>query len=402
MKRPVLLMLIMLWFFCSLPSFPDQNQDREPSLQKPNVSIIAVRLLEHANRERTERNLVPLEPSADLSSLALRHSQDMASHRSLTHLSTTGQSYLERLVDDGFHFIKIGENVAVSETFREDIIHQELMASPEHRENILDPDFDRIGIGIVYKEKKYYITQDYLQSLKILGIAEAEKKIQKEINRLRLKNSLPPLTFSEVANSMAQSFSAKRAKGQSLPNISTVFGETHIRFITSPSPYVTENISRDLTNTTYRRAGVGIWFGRLEEYPGGTYVITLFLFPGSVYKNMNKKEMVKFALEAINIKRKGHGLRPLKLDNILSQQASNISDQFKRQSRHSNILPLSGIKGRREILSFVTEDLNVWPSELEKKIASQTLKKIGLGISFQKSEKTQKMTFWVTLIFQVF
>ena len=184
MKKPALLIVIMLWSFCSLCSLPDQNQDREPSLQRPDVSIIAVRLLEHANHERMKRNLVPLEPYTDLISLALRHSQDMASHRNLTHLSTTGQSYLERVVDAGFYFIKIGENVAVSETFRDDIIHQELMSSPEHRENILDPDFDRIGIGIVYKEKKYYITQDYLQSLKILGIEEAEKAIQNEINGL--------------------------------------------------------------------------------------------------------------------------------------------------------------------------------------------------------------------------
>lgn len=128
-------------------------------------------------------------------------------------------------------------------------------------------------------------------------------------------------------------------------------------------------------------------------------MITLFLFPESVYKNMNKKDMVKFALEAINTKRKGLGLRPLKLDKILSKRASNICDQLKTQSHQAKILPLSGMKGRREILSFVIEDLNVWPSELEKKISSQALHHIGLGISFQKNEKNQKMIFWVTLIF---
>jgi uncharacterized protein YkwD len=399
MKKPALLILIMLGFFCSLRSLPDQNQNQEPSLQRPGVSTIAVRLLEHTNHERMKRNLVPLEALADLSSLALRHSQDMASHRNLTHLSTTGQSYLERLVYAGFYFIKIGENVAVSETFRDDIIHQELMASPEHRENILDSDFDRIGIGIIYKEKKYYITQDYLQSLNISGIDEAEKTIQNEINKIRLKKPLPPLKFSEDAGSVAQSFSTKRAKGQPLPNVGNLFGETHIRFITFPSLRAVEGISTELTNTIYERAGVGVWFGRLKEYPGGTYVITLLLFPESVYKNMNEKDMVRFALEALNTKRKYQGLLPLKLDNILSKRASNISYQLERQSRQPKILPLSEITGRREILSYVTEDLNAWPSELEKKIVSQALKTIGLGVSFQKNEKSQKMTFWVTLIF---
>jgi len=398
-NKPGLLVLVILWSFFSLPFFPDQNQDGQPRLQRPDVSTIAMRLLEHANHERMKRNLVLLEPSADLSSLALRHCQDMASHRNLTHLSATGQSYLERIVDAGFYFIKIGENVAASETFRDDIIHQELMSSPEHRENILDPDFDRIGIGIVYKEKKYYITQDYLQSLKILGIEEAEKAIQNEINGLRLKNALPPLTFSKDACSVAQSFSNKRAKGQPLPDIGNLFGETQIRFITFPSLRAIEGISEELTNATYERAGIGVWFGRLKEYPGGTYVITLFLFPESVYKNMNEKDMVSFALESINTKRKDQGLRPLKLDNILCKRASDISDQLKRQSRQQKTLPISGIAGRREILSYVTENLNVWPSELEKKIAIQSLKTIGLGVSFQKNEKNRKMTFWVTLIF---
>jgi uncharacterized protein YkwD len=402
MKKPAVFMLIMLWPFYSLHSFPDQTQEIKPFHQRPDVSTIEKRLLKHVNNERMKRNLAALTPSTDLNSLALRHSQDMASQRKLAHLSITGQSYLERLVDAGFYFIKIGENVAVSETFRDDIIHQKLMASSEHRENILEPDFDRIGIGIVYKEKKYYITQDYLQSLNILGIDEAERKIQIEINRIRLKNSLPPLTFSEDANSIAQSFSTKRANGHPLPNLGNMFGETHIRFITFPSLHVAESISKELTNTTYGEAGVGVWFGRLKEYPGGTYVITLFLFPQSIYKNMNEKDLVKFALEAINTKRKEQRLHPLKLDKGLSEQASHISEQLKRQSRQSNIFPAFGTTGRQEILSYVTEDLYVWPSELEKKIVRKALKNIGLGISSGKNEKNQKTTFWVTLIFLTF
>jgi uncharacterized protein YkwD len=259
-----------------------------PSLQRPDVSTIGERLLKHANNERMKRNLAPLTPATDLASLALRHSRDMATHKKLTHLSTTGRSYFERLVDAGFYFIKIGENVAISETFRDDIIHQRLVASPEHRKNILDPEFDRIGIGIVYKEKKYYITQDYLQSLNIIGIDEAKNKIKDEIDRLRLKNSLPPMIFLEAADSMAQLFSSIKAKGQSLPHLGNVFGQTHIRFITSPSLHVIDSISKELTNTAYGKAGVGVWFGRLKEYPGGTYVITLFLFPQTMYRNMNQ------------------------------------------------------------------------------------------------------------------
>jgi uncharacterized protein YkwD len=394
MRKAPLLMLFMLRFVYYLPSFPELDQDRKPLLERPEVSAIEEKLVEHVNRERLRSSLSPLKSIPCLSSLAFRHSQDMAAHKKLTHFSTTGHSYLERLVDAGFYFIKIGENVAASETFRDDLVHQRLMSSPEHRENILDPDFDSIGIGIVCQENKYYITQDFLQSVNILEIDEAKKKIESGINGLRLKNSLPPLTFSEEASAIAHSFSAKRAKGQPLPNIGNMFGVTHIKFITFPSLDMTESSCRELKNNTYGKAGVGVWFGRLKEYPGGTYVITLFLFPHSVYKNMNAKDLVKFALDAFNIKRKEQDLPPLKLDNELARQASHISEQLKRQSSRPNILP----SNRQEILSYVTEDLSVWPSELEKKILRKALKKIGLGISSKKNEKNQKRTFWVTLI----
>lgn len=86
----------------------------------------------------------------ELTILARRHSQDMASLSRLSHFSTSGKSYLERLVAEALYFADIGENVAFSETFRADIIHHSLMESQEHRRNILTPSFDLVGIDILF------------------------------------------------------------------------------------------------------------------------------------------------------------------------------------------------------------------------------------------------------------
>lgn len=44
-------------------------------------------------------------------------------------------------------FLSAGENIALAPTL--ETAHQSLMNSPGHRRNILDPDFGRVGIGIV-------------------------------------------------------------------------------------------------------------------------------------------------------------------------------------------------------------------------------------------------------------
>ena len=366
--------------------------------QGPDTSAIEENLLEWINKERTARGLAPLQFSPDLRTVAIGHSKDMASRRRLTHLSSTGKSYLDRLVDSGHYFIEIGENVATSETYVGEFIHQGFMDSPEHRGNILNPNFDRIGIGVEYsRDKRYFITQDFLQSLNVLGMDDAEMLIQQEINRTRKKNTLPPLYYPKIANSFARRYALKKAAGQPMMNIANFFGETHIHFIITPELALTDNVSERIVSPTYESGGVGAWFGRLDNYPGGAYLITLFLFPKNPYSDMKENDFVALMLEAINTKRKDSGLDPLRLDGRHSKIASDISRQLKIEETNRFILPESS--RRRQILSYTTEDPRIWPVKLEAALTDPSLKRIGIGISFGESKETKKQTFWVTLIF---
>jgi len=314
-----LMMILCTWTAC-LAASP----------QRPDVSAIEEELLEWVNKERTARDLNPLMFSHDLRAVATEHSKDMASHQKLTHLSSSGKLYSDRLVDAGLYFIEIGENVATSETFDVAFIHQGFMSSPEHRENVLNPNFDTVGIGIVYsQDQKYFITQDFFQSIKLLETEEAEISIQDEINKIRKKNALPPLFFHNIANNYARRHSRNRATGKPLQNIGSFFGETHIHFIATPVLAIPKNISREIISEMYEIGAVGAWFGRLADYPGGTYLITIFLFPMSQYEGMTEEDFLKIVLEAVNSKRKEMRLVPLKLDRRQSKTASDISRQIK-------------------------------------------------------------------------
>lgn len=389
MRKLLAVFLIVLWAWTGgAGGVPPQGQD---------VSSLEENLLEWINKERTERRLPPLKLSPELRTVAIGHSKDMASRGRLTHLSSTGKSYLDRLVDSGLHFIEIGENVATSETYVGEFIHRGFMESPEHRDNILNANFDTVGIGVAYsKEKKYYITQDFFQSQNVLDADEAEAIVQEKIKKIREENALPSLSFPKMANTLARSYALKKATGQPQLNIANFFGETHIHFLITPELDITESVARRIASPVYESGGVGAWFGRLDDYPGGTYIIALFLFPKSPYEGLEEKDSVEIVLEAINAEREETGLVPLKLDTLSSRHASGISRQLRSQDSGSLVLPEQLMN--RKVLSYATENLHVWPANLNPAITNPALRRIGIGISFRENKETKKTTFWITLI----
>ena len=121
------------------------------------------------NRERAKQGISLLQISKNLIPIARRHSQDMAGQSELTHNSQDGKTYAQRLQEAGLFF------KAFSQSFLPEAIHNSFMRSKGHRENILDPRFDTVGIGVIYdKDRGYYITQDFLTSLE----AKSEKEFR--------------------------------------------------------------------------------------------------------------------------------------------------------------------------------------------------------------------------------
>lgn len=103
-------------------------------------------LIELVNRERTARGLRVLEPDQTLRDVARAHSTDMFRRGYFAHLDPDGQSPFDRMRAGGVRFRAAGENLALAPTI--EVAHTGLMNSPGHRENILNPAFGRIGIGV--------------------------------------------------------------------------------------------------------------------------------------------------------------------------------------------------------------------------------------------------------------
>jgi len=70
----------------------------------------------------------------------------MAQNNYFDHQSPDGRSPFQRMHADGCRFSYAGENIAMSASEPE--AYDALYHSPEHRDNILNPHYTRVGIGI--------------------------------------------------------------------------------------------------------------------------------------------------------------------------------------------------------------------------------------------------------------
>ena len=98
--------------------------------------------------ERSKQNLAPLELSEKLSNIALNYAYVMYQDGFWCHKNPkNGELVGDRLSKQGFPYIDIGENLALSSSVRSG--HISLMNSESHKNTILDNEFKRVGIGIV-------------------------------------------------------------------------------------------------------------------------------------------------------------------------------------------------------------------------------------------------------------
>lgn len=105
------------------------------------------RMLDLVNKERAAAGLRPLVADPELTEVARQHSADMFARGYFAHDTPEGLSPFDRMRAANVHFLTAGENLALAPSLS--VAHTGLMNSPGHRENILRPQFGRVGIGIL-------------------------------------------------------------------------------------------------------------------------------------------------------------------------------------------------------------------------------------------------------------
>ena len=108
------------------------------------------------NGARAAAGRPALATRSDLVAIARRHSQDMANDGRIYH-----NTNLRNEAPSDWQ--TIGENVGVGPTCS--AIHQAFMNSPGHRANILDIDYNTVGVGVVVtSDGTIYVTEIFMQT----------------------------------------------------------------------------------------------------------------------------------------------------------------------------------------------------------------------------------------------
>jgi uncharacterized protein YkwD len=115
------------------------------------------------NRERAAVGRPKLTLASDLVAIARRHSNWMKEDGTIYHADSSSPHYREgdnlsaELRGDWYAG---GENVGMGGDCKS--IHDAFMASKGHRENILDRDYNQVGVGVAVDGDTIYVTEDFI------------------------------------------------------------------------------------------------------------------------------------------------------------------------------------------------------------------------------------------------
>ena len=120
------------------------------------LAAYANEVLQLVNQERTKAGLSSLTSEATITAAANVRAQE--SRQSFSHTRPNGTSFSTALREHGVSYRTSGENIAYGQRTPQEVVNA-WMNSPGHRANILNPSFNKIGIGVYQYNGTIYWSQ---------------------------------------------------------------------------------------------------------------------------------------------------------------------------------------------------------------------------------------------------
>ena len=144
---------------------PEPGQAPEPLPRAPvevsaPLAELQNQMIAAINVEREANGLPPYQTDEQLTSIAVAYAQDMVTRDFFSHTSPEGVGLRDRIAAGGIgDALRVGENIQVNTQPRDKTVSTALnwfLGSRPHRANLLHPDHNRIGIGIVEGPPGWY------------------------------------------------------------------------------------------------------------------------------------------------------------------------------------------------------------------------------------------------------
>jgi uncharacterized protein YkwD len=234
-------------------------------------------LLRLANEERAKTGAPPLGSNDGLTQAAREHARLIVEKNKLSHQFSGEPTLRQRLAKTNLRFDRVGENVAYDSTVEG--AHRGLMHSPGHRANLLNPEYNTAGIGVVRHGGMLYVAQDFIQRLPALTMNEAERQVAKGVDRARRQNNSAPL--NRVASSQLRDLACRMAKADKLdPDYAIGFPKIRavVAYTAAEPDRLPQGLLTKARDPNRRAMSVGACYAQSASYPSGIYWVVVALY----------------------------------------------------------------------------------------------------------------------------
>lgn len=167
-KLSLYLATLLLGSNFSASSLP---KDPPAVVDSARMTQIEQKFVDLANTERWNRDLKVFAVNPLLVEVARKHSREMYEKSYFDHNSPTPgiETPMDRYLKGFGHTPKyalVGENLFYCSVVDAALGHKTLMGSPRHKENIIDPRFEQVGVGVhIGPDGRFWVTQLFLRQI---------------------------------------------------------------------------------------------------------------------------------------------------------------------------------------------------------------------------------------------
>jgi len=243
-------------------------------------------LLEAANKSRELAGVAPLRMDESLREAARAHARRMVDSERLEHQLSGEPSLLERIALVGplasslkgaLKIDRAGENIAYAP--RAPDVHEALMRSPPHRENLLDRGFNVAGVAAICSKGRLYVVQDFAHEVPPYSAQQSGKLVGRAIDEMRQQAGLPELVQLTPPKLDESACSLARENVSNAHLLATAYENRRIITYTQSHPEILSQAAlRMLRDPGVRQFAVGACYARNAAYPNGTYWVAILLY----------------------------------------------------------------------------------------------------------------------------
>ena len=226
------------------------------------------------NEARAQHGLSQLTVEPRLTEAARKHAQLMAEHGALSHQFETEAPIEKRFAAEDLASDREGENVDLDHTVAS--VHAGLMDSPPHRHNILNAEYNVVGVGVIRHGPYLFVTEDFAHRLPRYSEPETEELVRNAVEQYERSHGFsapqrkPQPQLRRIACDLALSDTLEAHNAAQLPEVRAVFAWT-----AGDPGKLPPGSDRILSQGLPAGYALGACFAPSVSHPGGVYWIVM-------------------------------------------------------------------------------------------------------------------------------